>query len=75
MGPCAWRRGRLTRLDEREGVIGAIIITGLGLLVGLAGLYLAWRFVRGLPTEDHTQQAGDADTAPPKETKPDPMDD
>ena len=54
MGPCAWCRGRPTRLDEREGVIGAIIITSLGLLVGLAGLYVAWRFVRGLPAEDHS---------------------
>lgn len=60
--------------------VGAVVITFVGLVVGLVGLGLAWRFVRGLPTDQHptsvrpeTEEAptetGDAPTAgdaPPK---------
>ena len=47
---------------------GAFIITGLGLAVGLAGLYLAWRLVRLLPVERHdaggkAAAAGEGETA------------
>ena len=31
--------------------IGAVAITFIGLVAGLAGLGLAWRLVRGLPTD------------------------
>ena len=33
--------------------IGAVAITFIGLVVGLAGLGLAWRLVRGLSMDDH----------------------
>lgn len=49
--------------------LGALIITGLGLAVGLAGLYLAWRLVRLLPVERHDAggkeaAAGEGEMAP-----------
>ena len=34
--------------------IGAVAVTFIGLVVGLAGLGLAWRMVRGLSTDDHS---------------------
>ena len=34
--------------------IGAVAITFIGLVVGLAGLGLAWRMVRGLSMDDHS---------------------
>ena len=33
--------------------IGAVVVTFIGLVVGLSGLALAWRLVRGLPTDEH----------------------
>ena len=33
--------------------IGAVAVTFIGLVVGLCGLGLAWRMVRGLPTDEH----------------------
>lgn len=42
--------------------IGAVAITFIGLVVGLCGLGLAWRFVRGLPMDDHPK-APDASAA------------
>ena len=33
--------------------IGAVAVTFIGLVVGLCGLGLAWRMVRGLPTDQH----------------------
>ena len=50
----------------------ALIITAIGLLVGLAGLYVAWRFVRSLAVEDHSPPAGGAGAAPQAPAKPDP---
>ena len=44
--------------------IGAVAITFIGLVVGLLGLGLAWRMVRGLPSDDHPKAAappGDVD--------------
>ena len=49
---------------------GAIIITGLGLAVGLAGLYLAWRLVRLLPVERHDAAGGDDATVGEGEAAP-----
>lgn len=37
--------------------IGAVAITFIGLVVGLAGLGLAWRMVRGLSMDDHSAKA------------------
>ncbi len=37
--------------------IGAVAITFIGLVVGLLGLGLAWRIVRGLPTDQHPKAA------------------
>lgn len=45
--------------------IGAVAITFIGLVVGLCGLGLAWRLVRGLPMDEHpkaTDASDDADT-------------
>ena len=45
--------------------VGAVVITFIGLVVGLAGLGLAWRLVRGLPTDDHsTSVRPETDEAP-----------
>ena len=45
--------------------IGALIVAALGLAVGLAGLYLAWRLVSRLPAERHDPPiAEDDDDAP-----------
>ena len=32
--------------------IGALIATALGLVVGIGGMWLAWRIVRRLPMDD-----------------------
>ena len=40
--------------------IGAVAITFIGLVVGLLGLGLAWRMVRGLPTDEHPKAADPA---------------
>lgn len=47
---------------------GAFVITGLGLAVGLAGLYLAWRLVRLLPVERHDAAGGEDATVGEGET-------
>ena len=46
--------------------IGAVAITFIGLVVGLCGLGLAWRLVRGLPMDEHPKatDASDAGDAP-----------
>ena len=45
--------------------IGAVAVTFIGLVVGLCGLGLAWRMVRGLPTDGHPKapDASDAENA------------
>ena len=43
--------------------IGAVIVFCLGLVVGIGGMWLAWRMVRRLPTDDNTPP-------PPSETRP-----
>ena len=42
--------------------IGAVAITFIGLVVGLCGLGLAWRFVRGLPMDEHPKAPDASDT-------------
>ena len=54
--------------------LGMIVLTGLGLVIGLGVLYLAWRFVDNQPSEidprppppEPTPQATDEDEAEPK---------
>ena len=48
--------------------LGAIVITGVALFVGLGGLYLAWRFVDGLPTD---RPGEPLELQGPKPTEPD----
>ena len=43
--------------------IGAVIVFCLGLVVGIGGMWLAWRMVRRLPADDNTPP-------PPSETRP-----
>ena len=42
--------------------IGAVAVTFIGLVVGLCGLGLAWRMVRGLPTDQHPKATDASDT-------------
>lgn len=42
--------------------IGAVIVFCLGLVVGIGGMWLAWRMVRRLPTDDHDRQRPSEDT-------------
>ena len=42
--------------------IGAVAVTFIGLVVGLCGLGLAWRMVRGLPTDQHPNVTDASDT-------------
>lgn len=48
--------------------LGAIVLTGVALFVGLGGLYLAWRFVDGLPTD---RPGEPLELQGPKQTEPD----
>lgn len=41
--------------------IGAVIVFCLGLVVGIGGMWLAWRMVRRLPTDDHGPQRSSED--------------
>lgn len=50
--------------------IGAVAVTFIGLVVGLCGLGLAWRMVRGLPTDEHPK-APDASNAENSDTSED----
>lgn len=43
--------------------IGAVAITFIGLVVGLCGLGLAWRLVRGLPMDEHPKAPDASDAA------------
>ena len=43
--------------------IGAVAITFIGLVVGLCGLGLAWRFVRGLPMDEHPKAPDTSDAS------------
>ena len=53
--------------------IGAVAVTFIGLVVGLCGLGLAWRMVRGLPTDEHPKapDASDASDAESSDTSED----
>lgn len=49
--------------------IGAVAVTFIGLVVGLCGLGIAWRLVRGLQMDEHPKgkdasDAADAEDAP-----------
>lgn len=50
--------------------IGAVAVTFIGLVVGLCGLGLAWRMVRGLQTDEHPK-APDASDAEKPDTSED----
>ena len=45
----------------------AIVVFCLGLVVGIGGMWLAWRLVRGLPPgeADHPRAHSDTDDDPP----------
>lgn len=49
--------------------IGAVAITFIGLVVGLAGLGLAWRMVRGLSMDEHPTPSSRSDE-PDRDTEP-----
>ncbi|MDE0420352.1 MAG: hypothetical protein OXK76_05610 [Gammaproteobacteria bacterium] len=47
----------------------AVVVFCLGLVVGIGGMWLAWRLVRGLPPDeaDHPRTHSDADDDPATE--------
>ena len=51
--------------------IGAVAITFIGLVVGLCGLGLAWRLVRGLPMDEHPKPPDASDGADAGDTAED----
>lgn len=51
--------------------IGAVAITFIGLVVGLCGLGLAWRLVRGLPMDEHPKATDASDAADTADTSED----
>ena len=51
--------------------IGAVAITFIGLVVGLCGLGLAWRLVRGLPMDEHPKAPDASDAADTADTPED----
>ena len=56
--------------------VGAVIVFCLGLTVGIGGMWLAWRMVRRLPTDDvdhrvETYVIVNAEEQPPREESED----
>lgn len=56
--------------------IGALIVFCLGLVVGIGGMWLAWRMVRRLPTDDvghevEVSLVASAGERPPRESSED----